>query len=169
MRLQDALNLLGLKPGVGQADIKTAYRKASFKYHPDRNSAGLEMMKAINEAYETLKGYSGEGFEFAEEEMDLDYGDSFNKALKAAIEAGLNIEICGAWIWVSGDTRPVKEALKASRYKWARKKQKWYFRPEKYKSRNRSSWSMEKIRTKYGSKNMRKKSEQPRQTALATC
>lgn len=155
MRTQDALNILGLTPNVTAEEIKKAYREACFKFHPDRNSAGLEMMKAVNEAYESLKTYDSANFEYKKEETDTKYGDKFNDALKVAVKLNLTVEICGAWIWVGGDTFSVKEKLKESKFKYARKKSKWYFRPEKYRSRNRCSWDMGKIRDTYGSRIVR--------------
>jgi len=52
--------VLGLKPGATQEEIKTAYRELVKKYHPDRyqdnplNDLAEEKMREINEAYETL-------------------------------------------------------------------------------------------------------------------
>jgi len=52
--------VLGLKPGATQEEIKTAYRELAKKYHPDRyqdnplNDLAEEKMREINEAYETL-------------------------------------------------------------------------------------------------------------------
>ncbi len=54
--------------------------------------------------------------------------------------------------WVSGDTRAHKEALKSAHFLWSPHKQRWYFRPEHYKSCNRQSWKMEKIRSVYGNR-----------------
>jgi len=167
MRTQDALNILGLHPNVTAEDIKKAYRAACFEYHPDRNAAGLEMMQAINAAYESLKDYASSSFQFQEDEINLNYGMEFNAAIKAAMGYGLEIEICGAWIWVSGDTKPAKDTLKNARYKWARKKVKWYFRPEKYRSRNRRSWDMGKIRETYGSRKVNEAGRQSSSGALA--
>jgi hypothetical protein len=148
MNTKDAFSILNIQSGyVSQADIKLAYRKASALYHPDRNPAGLEMMKLVNLAYEVLKDFEGE----AEACHEKNYGEALNNALNAIIQFGFEIELCGMWVWVNGDTRPHKEALKAAGYLWASKKMQWYFRPEKHKSFNRSSWSMKKIREKYGS------------------
>ena len=52
--------VLGLKPGATQEEIKAAYRELVKKYHPDRyqdnplNDLAEEKMREINEAYETL-------------------------------------------------------------------------------------------------------------------
>jgi len=35
---------------------------------------------------------------------------------------GVDIEICGAWVWVTGDTRTHKEVLKENGYKYASKR-----------------------------------------------
>jgi hypothetical protein len=130
MNIKDALAILNIQlDNVTQEDIKTAYRKAAAKYHPDHNPAGLEMMKLVNVAYDTLKDFEGKA-----EPSQNDYGEVINQALNAIINLGLNIEICGSWVWVGGDTKPHKEALKAAGFMWAVKKMLWYFRPENYKS-----------------------------------
>ncbi len=48
--------MLKVLPNASQKEIKNAYRKLAFKYHPDRNKSpsASEMMKKINEAYEVL-------------------------------------------------------------------------------------------------------------------
>ena len=64
---------------------------------------------------------------------------------------GLNIELCGSWIWISGETKVNKETLKALGCRWASKKLMWYWRNEKDAVRSRGTKSMDYIRTKYGS------------------
>lgn len=56
--------ILGLKPGASQAEVKQAYRNLAKTWHPDRfpNANQLkyqaeEEIKKINEAYEQLKSY----------------------------------------------------------------------------------------------------------------
>ncbi len=150
LNLNDAFNLLGISAGhLTPDDIKKAYRKAAQKYHPDKNPAGLEMMQAINAAYEVVKDFNGEVYTKGN---NKDYGDQINAALNAIINLGLTIEICGAWVWVTGDTKPHRGTLKQAGFFWAVKKLAWYFRPEDAKCySSKGSFTLEAIREKYGS------------------
>lgn len=149
MNIQDALNILGIsaEQANNPQERKKAYRKAAQAYHPDRNSAGHEMMQLINVALETIENCKGE---IKNSPKNFNYSEQVNVALNAIIGLGLNIEICGAWIWLSGDTKPHKELLKKAGFKWAPNKRKWHLRPEDYKCRPHAAWSMQKIYEKYG-------------------
>ena len=163
MKLQDALNILNIHGQVTNAILKTAYRHATSIYHPDRNPAGLEMMKAVNLAWEALKDIDFDNDTIiVEESPNNDYGDALNDALNVVqTMEGIEIEICGAWVWLTGNTYANKKILKDAGYKWAPKKKQWYFRPEEYKSFNRNTWSMDEIREQHGSFKVRK-NETPR-------
>lgn len=163
MNIKDALSILGLSAAADQEAIKTAYRKACIKYHPDRNPAGLEMMKAVNVAYQFLRDIEYNGAERPiDEAVNSNFGDELNAAINAVIGlAGINIEVCGAWVWLSGDTKQHKDAIKAAGYWWACKKSAWYFRPADYKSHNKGDWDMEKIRDTYGSVSVARPSHHP--------
>lgn len=65
---------------------------------------------------------------------------------------GIKLEICGAWLWVSGNTREHAPELKAAGLKYASKKQMWFYA-------GKPAWTkfhkpMDEIRSKYGSKNI---------------
>ena len=63
--IERALELLGLGPEATPEDVKQAYRDLVKVWHPDRfpndsrlRSKAEEKLKDINEAYQTLQGYS---------------------------------------------------------------------------------------------------------------
>ena len=57
MQFKDYYETLGVEPGAGEAEIKTAYRRLARKYHPDvsKEAGAEERFKAVNEAYEVLR------------------------------------------------------------------------------------------------------------------
>ncbi|MFM7841692.1 MAG: DnaJ domain-containing protein, partial [Nitrospira sp.] len=57
MRRKDFYDTLGVAYDVSDEEIKKAYRKLVFQYHPDRNPGSAtaeEKIREINEAYEIV-------------------------------------------------------------------------------------------------------------------
>ena len=58
---EDHYSILGVKRGASQDEIKRAYRKAVFRYHPDRNpgdESAAGKFKQVLDAYEILSDTS---------------------------------------------------------------------------------------------------------------
>lgn len=62
----------------------------------------------------------------------------------------VKVEICGMWVWVTGETKPVKDVLKAAGFWWAKNKQAWYY-SGKRPGFHRTELDLEAIRTLHGS------------------
>ena len=54
--MKDLYKILNVNKNSSQNDIKKAYKKLAFQYHPDKNSSddAMEKFKEISEAYEIL-------------------------------------------------------------------------------------------------------------------
>ena len=126
------------------AELKSRYRDLAKQFHPDKNPNGLKAMQDINNQYEILfdKLNNGETIETAR-----DYIEIIERLLKYE---NIEIEIIGTWIWVHGETRPIKEELKSLGFRWASKKKKWYLGEHKAKGKYKQR-SLDDIRETYGS------------------
>ena len=148
--------------------LKAQFKKLAFKNHPDRGGS-TENMQKINAEYDFLMKQiiNGAG---AEHYTDTAGKQSFWESktehtevelkVKAALDAiisldGLEIEIIGVWIWVSGDTKTHKEVLKTAGFRWNKTLVKWVFMGKK--SNGRGTMSMDEMREKYGSEKVGKK------------
>ena len=78
--------------------------------------------------------------------------EQLNQAIPT--DADVKIELCGSWLWISGDTKPHKDNLKRIGCRWSNNKKQWYWRPPgsgRAWFRSSNEYSMEQIRSDYGS------------------
>ena len=148
--------------------LKLQYKKLTFKNHPDRGGK-TEVMQEINSEYEQLlnriineaskdqyqdSSENGRGFWSSRSEHS-----EVEKKVKQAIDAiinldGLDIEIIGVWVWVSGDTKQHKEKLKEAGFVWNRVQCKWVFIGKK--SNGRGRMTLDQMRELHGSQKVKK-------------
>lgn len=141
-------------------EIKSLYRQLAKQNHPDKGG-DLATMQEINNQYaNAIKNAAFKNFTSSEErESEILNAEQYQDAINAIINLeGINIEICGGWIWVNGETYSHRAIFKANNFYFASKKVAWYFRSAQFKTSNRKTLSMEGIRTKYGSQTINTKS-----------
>lgn len=124
-------------------DIKQRYRQMCFACHPDVGGSD-EAMKELNRLYQEAlagcDGFSEKGDDGKEHtyhyNADIEKGlmDKIDELLKMRL-TGIQIMLVGYWIWISGNTRPVKERLKEAQCRWHGKRGMWYWHDEGYRSR----------------------------------
>ena len=86
---KDYYEILGVDWHASQTEIKTAYRKQSMKWHPDRNH-GLDvttMMQDINEAYAILKDESKRERYNQEYIRFMNHGKSYHEESKSSVNS----------------------------------------------------------------------------------
>ena len=139
-------------------ELKATYKKLAMKHHPDMGG-DVRTMQAINAEYDKTFAVLKEL-----QNMEAEQPESRTKAttetpeeFRSVVDAlfrieGIEVELCGSWLWVSGDTYQNREALKACGCLWSRSKQRWYWRHAEDDCRwSRGKTSMQEIRHKYGS------------------
>ena len=73
---------------------------------------------------------------------------------------GVSIEIVGTFIWLTGNTKPYKDDIKALEFRYSPKKYAWYKAPSDYKKRSRKNYDMDTIRGMYGSQKVKEDKEE---------
>ena len=105
--------------GINEA--KAIYKKLARKLHPDVGGSEEEF-KALNAIYTDLIEHK---IYFSN---DIKIDVELEKIISLILHfENITIELMGTWIWVSGNTKEIKEKLKDLGFKWALKKKMWYF------------------------------------------
>lgn len=63
----------------------------------------------------------------------------------------INIELCGTWLWIDGDTYDKRATLKNLGCKWSHNKKRWYWHDPDKKGWSNGKSDMLHIRQRYGS------------------
>ncbi|MCT7532173.1 MULTISPECIES: hypothetical protein [Aliarcobacter] len=131
--------------GINEA--KKIYKTLAKKLHPDIGGSEEEF-KLLNEIYNHL--IENKIYFSNSSKIDIELEKIISLILHFE---NINIELIGSWVWVSGDTKEIKEKLKEIGFKWASKKKMWYY--GEMKAKNPNPKSMEEIKAKYGSETLK--------------
>lgn len=134
-------------------EVKATYKKLAKQHHPDLGGDTVTMQEINKEyAFACAKVIKGANFSDEKTEQEIKFSEEYRVALEKIIHLeDVNIELVGFWIWVTGNTYPVKAILKDAGFFFASKKLAWYFRTGEYQVSSRGEKSLDEIRSKYGS------------------
>ena len=144
-------------------ELRKQYKELLKLHHPD-NGGKVSEMQEINSEYDRMfkilkdqhennnadqtrnnTNYNNMKYNFAEDEK-------LREMLNRIIHFNrIDIELVGAWIWLSGNTYAHKQELKALGFKWANQKKMWYWHSEAFRKKSHKTLSMDDIRNYYGS------------------
>lgn len=155
-------------------DLKSIYRKLALENHPDRggdkvkmqeiNAEYTELFEALKNTHKSTRPDGPKTYQAAEATKETPE-DFINICAELFKLSGLEVELCGRWLWIGGNTRQHKDRLKALGCKWSKNKEKWSWHfPEdaamSYKGKK--SWSMDRIRMQFGSEKLGADSDEAR-------
>ena len=138
---------------------KRQYKRLALKHHPDMGGKHEDMLQ-VNAEFDALKkrcyniheDKSGNVYTDQRQDTPDDVTDRFKDIIEQLIHMdGLDIEICGSFLWVGGNTRENKDELKGMGFRWASKKRRWFLAPREWRKRGRRELTMDEIRDSYGS------------------
>jgi len=135
-------------------DLKTTFRELVKFHHPDKATGNLEKMKALNIEYELAFEYIKKNPINETEKKSSFYAnvnDGFREILEKIIFIPkISIEIRGSWLWVGGETKPIKNIFKNAGFKWSPNNLEWYWKSYVQKGYKHTAWGKDKIRSVYG-------------------
>lgn len=144
--------------GITKLDeLRKAYKKWAMELHPDHGGTNEEFRSMADEYHRMIplmKNHDGETVNDTENVKVSAEAEKFKEIIDILLNLdGVEVELCGNWLWISGDTRQYKDRLKALGCRWAPKKTKWYWMPEeeRHARHYRGKSTMAEIRNKYGS------------------
>ena len=138
---------------------KDLYRELVKKYHTDNGAQDDSIIKEINAEFsEWWKTHKHLHYS---EENQSEYTKDTTETVEDFIEIirnlstlpGLTVEQIGRWLWITGNTFPVREQLKTFGCRWSSGKKQWYWTKEPYHNYS-SHKSFGRLRSQYGSHNV---------------
>jgi len=127
-------------------DVKSEYRRLAKIHHPDLGG-DTATMQALNAQYHTaLKNLDGSTSSGSDgNEHTYRYNAKTEQAVMdklaelLAIHGTFEVHMIGTWLWVMGDTKPIKESLKNAGCSWHSKRICWYWRPSESRHYGKAS------------------------------
>ena len=144
-------------------ELKKEYRRLAKQLHPDLGGNTEEfkiMQNEFEQIFEHLKNIhrNADGETYTKENNET--AEEFIHIIKVLTPLeDILVEICGSWIWVSGNTKQHKYILKQLKFKFAHKKQAWYYHTEPYRKKGKRELTLDEIRDMFGSQSYKKKTE----------
>lgn len=162
-----------------QDEAKALYRELVKKHHPDIGG-DTRTMQEINSEYATFKARGAhaeaknrqrtahaEGRKSAGDHHDLnEVTEKIREMILFALNLdGVEIELMGLWVWLTGNTKAHRETFKTWNaahptqiWKWSPNKTAWYYAG--VPTFNRKTTTLDEIRNAYGSQSYSREERQ---------
>lgn len=146
--------------------LKKQYRQLAKAHHPDLggNTSDMqsintefdklysELEKAEANKHSTGAAHTSNTTHTGKATTTSETAAAFRAIIEQLITLNnITIEIVGSWVWVTGDTYQHRDTLKALRFNWSRSKKAWYYHSEPYIKRSRKTFTLDEVRSLYGS------------------
>lgn len=135
-------------------ELRSEYRRLAMLHHPDKGGSTSDMQE-INNEYDLLsKTLINNNPTFSDGRRSWEHfvsDEIRTKLMEIIFLEDVLIEIIGSWIWITGNTRAVKDDLKQKGFKFSPNKLAWYWQYGDYRKRNGKQFSLDEIRSMWGS------------------
>jgi hypothetical protein len=132
--------------------LKKQYYKLSKKYHPDSGGT-TSQFQDLQKEYEKLFNTILKGGNLNKEQQDNEI--VIDKEIRNIIDnlitlENITVEVIGKWLWIGGNTYPLRTTLKIAGLTFIKKAGIPYWVYKGVESSGKGQMSMDEIKTKYG-------------------
>ena len=142
--------------------LRKEYHRLAVIHHPDKGG-DLETMKALNLEFEVMSKRLINGdtsFSVNRKAYETQVSEEIMEAINQVISLpGIDIEVIGSWVWLTGNTYAHREAIKAAGYQFSAQKTAWYWHSGEYRKRSSKVNSLEEVRAFWGSEKIQGKAK----------
>jgi hypothetical protein len=139
-------------------DLKKQYLKLAKKYHPDAGGTTAQFQDLQNE-YEKLfdKIIQGSSLNNEQKQTEIQIDEAIREVVnKLVLIEGIDIELIGKWLWITGNTYPYRAIFKSVGMFPTKKNNVFYWVYKGVESAGRGKMTIEEIKQKYGSHKIEK-------------
>jgi len=132
--------------------LKKQYFSLAKKYHPDAGGTTVQFQELQAEYDKLLKKIlSGSGLSEEQKENEKEIDKAIRDIIDSIINLpGITIELVGKWLWIGGDTYPVRTILKSAGLVYIKKAGVSYWVYKGVESKSRGKMDINEIKAKYG-------------------
>ena len=130
-------------------ELKKKYKELAKKLHPDLGG-DKEEFQAMNNEYDLLfKNLKNK----KANKTNINTNDNFKDIINELIKYNeLTIEIIGSWLWISGNTYPLRNIIKSLGLLWSKGRKKWYYTADNIDGANKyyKKKTYDELKNNYG-------------------
>ena len=131
-------------------ELKKKYKELAKKHHPDLGG-NKEKFQSMNNEYDLL--FKSLKNKKANTKANTKDNDNFKDIINELIKYNeLTIEIIGSWLWISGNTYPLRDIIKNLGLLWSKGRKKWYYTADTIDGANKyyKKKTYEELKNNYG-------------------
>ena len=129
-------------------ELKKKYKELAKKLHPDLGG-NKEEFQSMNNEYDLLFKNLKSNKKANKTKDDDKFKNIINELIKYN---ELTIEIIGSWLWISGNTYPLRDCIKNLGLLWSKGRKKWYYTNDELDNKNThyKKKTYEELKQSYG-------------------